>query len=613
MDDVNRVYSCFNNPIYPLFKKVEEISTVKLSKFVLSASILQALLSIFDVLSVFLLGLATRIQLDPQYVFAIKLSENVNVAISAESESSRSLVVASLVGASLALFVIKSFLSMFLTKFIIGKFTHLNLMISLRLMKGLIELPFNKLQQINKSQLNQVFSRGIEILTVEILGTAVIFFSDFSLLFLMLVFLMFLDTTTAVILFFGFALIGGFLYFKFQANARTSGIAVAEETINSELSIANTLTLYRELYVSNHLDLFEGDFRIQRNKLASNLKEIVAFQYVSKYVLEVALIVCVALFATYTYFFGELNTIGFKIVVFAAAGARVLPSILRLQQGVFQIKAKIGTADPTINLMNLVFSGSPSEVKPDISINPIPSHSNAIEFSHVSFTHEYSGFSLKDLNFAIQRNSNVGVFGKSGSGKSTFVDLMLGLNTPNYGEIKIYGLDPSTIRYSQSCIIGYVPQETHLFDGTLLSNILLTRQPDIVSPELIDHVIEALDLKNFVESLPQGLKTQIGPKGIQLSGGQRQRIGLARALIRQPRVLVLDEVTSSLDPETSAYVMQTIRNFTLGYSTVINISHKIDSLRDSDSLIYFEKGQCSIFDSYEEYLLTCDQDDKNPN
>jgi ABC-type multidrug transport system fused ATPase/permease subunit len=481
-------------------------------------------------------------------------------------------------------------------------------MISLKLMKGLIELPFNKLQQINKGQLNQVFSRGIEILTVEILGTVVIFFSDFSLLFLMLLFLMFLDATMAMILFFGFALIGGFLYFRFQANARISGIAVADETINSEMSITNTLTLYRELYVSNHLDLFERDFQFQRSKLASNLKEIVAFQYISKYVLEVALIVCVALFATYTYFFGEINTLGFKIVVFAAAGARVLPSILRLQQGFFQIKAKIGTADPTINLIDLVFLEGSSKVKPKISKDFTSSQSSAIEFSQVSFTHEYSGFSVKNLNFAIQHNSNVGVFGKSGSGKSTFVDLMLGLNTPNDGEIKIHGLDPSAIRYSQSCIIGYVPQETHLFNGTLLSNILLDPQPDIVSPETIDHVLDALDLKNFVDSLPEGLNTQIGPKGIQLSGGQRQRIGLARALIRQPHVLVLDEVTSSLDPETSAYVMQTIRNFTQGYSTVINVSHKIDSLRDSDSLIHFENGNCSIFASYEEYLLKCQQE-----
>jgi ATP-binding cassette, subfamily B, bacterial PglK len=563
---------------------------------------MQVTLSSIDVLSVFLLGLATRIQLDANYVFSLFIGP-LNIRISqGQMNDSSSLIPLSLVSISLLLFILKSFLSMILTRYIIGKFTTLNFEISVSLLSGLLRIPFSKLQRVKRSEVNHVFSRGIEVLTVEILGSAVIFVSDFSLLLLMFSFLIFLDSGMAISLLLGFSAMGGLLYFRFQSRARASGAIAAEETVNSEENLNNTLALYRELFVSNELDLFESVFRGQRARLAKSMQEIVAFQYISKYVLEIALVVCISIFSIYEYFRGDLQSLGFKLVVFAAAGARLLPSILRLQQGFFQIKSKLGLVNSTTSLMELISQNLSNKSNLEFIEGLINTDAPAVEFSQVSFNHEIGSFSLSNLNCSIQKFSSVGVIGKSGSGKSTFVDLMLGLNLPQSGEIRIYGVNPGEVRASEKILISYVPQDTFLFNGTLLSNVSLSRELNAKSFEKVREILEGLELTKFVESLPDGLNTVIGSKGIQLSGGQRQRIGLARALLRDPRILVLDEITSSLDPETSLAVMHSIKNFTKGRVTVIHISHKVDSLKDSDSLIYLNDGELRQFNSFEDYL-----------
>jgi ABC-type multidrug transport system fused ATPase/permease subunit len=252
--------------------------------------------------------------------------------------------------------------------------------------------------------------------------------------------------------------------------------------------------------------------------------------------------------------------------------------------------------------MELVSRDLPVKTSREFNESLIQATSPAVEFHDVYFTHEKGGFSLTNLNCTIKKFSTVGVLGKSGSGKSTFVDLMLGLNLPQSGEIKIFGVEPGEVSSSDSCLISYVPQDTFLFNGTLISNVLLSRENNPQTLERVREILHGLDLSRFIEALPDGMNTVIGPKGVQLSGGQRQRIGLARALLRQPLVLVLDEVTSSLDPETSSAVMESIKNFTFGRVTVIHISHKFESLRESDSLIYFKDGQAKYFNSYDDYV-----------
>jgi ABC-type multidrug transport system fused ATPase/permease subunit len=589
-------------PLSDLYNQVKPFSETNLPYFVTTSSLMQVILSLIDVLSVFILGLATRLQLDSSFVFLLTIGQLDLRIANPESGSSSYLTSLWLILLSFLLFILKSFLSMVLTKHIIGKFTMLNYEMSTRILKGLLEISFSKLQRLKRSEINQVFSRGIEVLTVEIMGSAVIFVADFSLLLFLFSFLVFLDPGMAISLLAGFSILGGVLYFRYQSRARSCGAIAAEETINSEEDLNNTLALYRELFVSNELSLFENDFKDHRLNLAKSMKEIVAFQYISKYVLEVALVVCISIFAFYEYFNGDLRSLGYKIVIFAAAGVRLLPSILRLQQGFFQIKSKLGLVDRTVALMQLVSMDLPQKPLKEFDECLIQTELPAVEFRGVNFAHQEGAFTLTNLNCTIQNFSTVGVFGKSGSGKSTFVDLMLGLNTPQSGEIKIFGAEPGQVRTSKKSLISYVPQDTYLFNGTLLSNIMLNSEINSQSMDLVHLILQGLDMNDFIESLPLGLNTIVGPKGIQLSGGQRQRIGLARALLRQPRILVLDEVTSSLDPETSRAVMDSIKNFTKGKVTVIHISHKLESLTESDALIFFRDGSCNYFESYEEYI-----------
>ena len=200
---------------------------------------------------------------------------------------------------------------------------------------------------------------------------------------------------------------------------------------------------------------------------------------------------------------------------------------------------------------------------------------------------------LNGVSFEIPKGKFVGVVGPSGAGKTTFVDIMLGLLQPTGGKILCDGVDINKDIRAWQANLAYVPQDIYLIDGTVKENIALGLKTEDIDDALIDKVLHMAELYDFVNALPRGMETFVGERGVKLSGGQRQRIGIARALYQQPEVLILDEATSALDNETEKSITDTILKLK-GQITIIAIAHRVSTLEQCDFKLRFDEGVAKI-------------------
>ncbi len=200
---------------------------------------------------------------------------------------------------------------------------------------------------------------------------------------------------------------------------------------------------------------------------------------------------------------------------------------------------------------------------------------------------------LSDVSFDVPKGSFVGIVGPSGAGKTTFVDILLGLLPPDKGKITADGVSIYDNIRAWQVNLAYVPQSIYLIDGSVRENVALGRPENEIDDARIERVLQMAELYDFVKELPQGVNTSVGDRGVRLSGGQRQRIGIARALYCQPEVLVLDEATSALDNETEKSITDTILRLK-GQITIIAIAHRVSTLEACDFKVRFEDGRASI-------------------
>ncbi len=211
--------------------------------------------------------------------------------------------------------------------------------------------------------------------------------------------------------------------------------------------------------------------------------------------------------------------------------------------------------------------------------------------------------SLKDINLTIPVNSTIGLVGTTGSGKTTTVDIILGLLEPKKGTLEVDGkIITSQNSRSWQKIIGYVPQHIYLSDDTILSNIAFGENPDEINLESVQKVSKIANLHKFVmDELPNQYRTKIGERGVRLSGGQRQRIGIARALYHNPKVIIFDEATSALDNETEKAVMEAVNKLDKD-TTIILIAHRLNTLKNCDTIFKLEKGHVVSQGLYQELV-----------
>jgi ATP-binding cassette, subfamily B, bacterial PglK len=221
-------------------------------------------------------------------------------------------------------------------------------------------------------------------------------------------------------------------------------------------------------------------------------------------------------------------------------------------------------------------------------------------------TYQYPGVtepSLKDISLALRRGESIGLIGKSGAGKTTLVDVILGLLVPDSGEIKVDGVSVNENLRSWQNLIGYIPQSIFLTDDTIERNIAFGVTDDKIDRQRLHQAIQAAQLTELMKDLPDGLDTIVGERGVRLSGGQRQRVGIARALYHEREILVLDEATAALDNETESLVTEAIKSLS-GKKTTIIIAHRLSTIEHCDRVYMLEKGQIIKSGNYHDVVKT---------
>ena len=274
--------------------------------------------------------------------------------------------------------------------------------------------------------------------------------------------------------------------------------------------------------------------------------------------------------------------------LFAAAAFRLMPSVNRVLIALQSMRFAV----PVINTLHEEVSSFVTTPRTtNESATPIPKLEDLLVIENVDF--RYPGAerdALSNVNIAIECGTTVGFIGGSGAGKSTLVDVFLGLLSPTEGVVMVDGVDIQKNLRAWQDQIGYVPQSIFLTDDTLKRNIAFGLHDEQIDDEAVKKAIQAAQLEQFVDSLPEGLNTVVGERGVRLSGGQRQRIGIARALYHDPGVLVLDEATSSLDTETEEGVMEAICALH-GRKTILIVAHRLSTVSHCDRIFRLSSGK----------------------
>ena len=213
------------------------------------------------------------------------------------------------------------------------------------------------------------------------------------------------------------------------------------------------------------------------------------------------------------------------------------------------------------------------------------SFNEEIKVENLSFAYPGSDRKVIDgLSFKLKRNSSLAVTGPTGGGKSTLIDLLLGLQQPQAGTISVDGKDISLAMGAWRRMIGFVPQHIFLADDSIAANVSIGSRPDKIDRDRVREVLRTAQLESFVDSLPEGMDTLVGDNGIRLSGGQRQRLGIARALYRDPEIIIFDEATSALDTETEEELIKALDGL-YGQKTLIMVAHRLSTVEKCEQRI----------------------------
>jgi ABC-type multidrug transport system fused ATPase/permease subunit len=446
-------------------------------------------------------------------------------------------------------------------------------------------------------------TRGVDSITLGVIGVTVTLISDISLLFVMTVGLLLVDPTIAVSTVFVFGCIGYLLYRLLNKQARKLGVNESVFTIANNEKIVEVLNSYRESVVRNRRYFYAKEIEKTKFKLADTLAEISFLPSISKYVIESTVVLGTLIISASQFLLQDASRAVATLSVFMAASTRIAPAVMRIQQGTIGIRQSLGSAEPTLTLIESLEG-----------VEENPEATNSLDISHLGFrpTVDIRNLSLtypnkivpalNQVSLEIESGTFVAIVGPSGAGKTSLVDVLLGVLDGTSGSVLISGNPPLQTIAKWPGAIAYVPQDVAMSSGTIRENITLGFPENSEDEGLIHDALRTAQLLTFIESLPQGLDTQVGERGTKLSGGQRQRLGIARAMFTKPKLLVLDEATSALDGQTESDISSSILELK-GSATVVMIAHRLSTVRFADLVVYIDGGKILAQGTFEEVRM----------
>jgi len=479
-----------------------------------------------------------------------------------------------MMGSLVAIFALKHALTLVFAWFQFGLLNRIGARVSHHLFSVLLAKPFGFFGRYGTPDLI-VRSQSAGLIGSGIIGPSLTLFVDVLVGLALLGLLLTVDPISTAIIGILFALFGLTFYRSFRARLATWGTDQVEARTRSLRLLQDGFQGVKELRILGRQDAILSQYRRTYDRLGRLNQLFLSAQSVPRSVLELLSIVGISLMIVGQTVRGERGTEILPVVALFAAGAfRIAPSVNRVLTAIQQVQFSV----PALaQIMDDLTSPSPDTSRRKIS-GPQMRFESLI-FENVSFCHEDSNASvIEDFSLEIRRGESLGVFGESGVGKSTLVDLALGLLTPTKGQIFLNGLPLSQQLAEWHAIVGYVPQSVFVIDDSIRANVALGLTPEEVDDRLVRRALRAAQLEDFVNGLPSNLDTVVGERGARVSGGQLQRLGIARALYHVPEVLFLDEATSALDPETEDSLLDEIDQIR-EHATLVFVTHRSSSLR----------------------------------
>jgi ATP-binding cassette, subfamily B, bacterial PglK len=490
-----------------------------------------------------------------------------------------------------AVLVLKTVLSIYFTRRTLFFLSRRGAGISSELISKVLSQPLIKINEKSSQEILFAVTNGVQAITLNVLGLSVIVVTDVALLVFMATGLLIVDPIVALSTFLIFFLTGFILFKLMHKRAARLGGASTKFGIESNQKILEILGSYRESVVRNRRSFYATEIGKSRIKLADTLAELAFMPNISKYVIE-GTVLLGSLFISGVQFAlkDAVHAIG-TLAIFLAAGSRVAPAVLRIQQSMITISANLGASIPTLDLVDAISKNSNLDEKVPIFTNKHDGFSARVEVNAVQFSYaSIDTPTIIDFDLHIEPGQIIAIVGPSGGGKTTFVDLLLGILQPSGGQITVSGMEPLKAIETWPGAIAYVPQDVMISDGTIKENVALGYPDTAISDEQVWEALKVASLENFVRELPNGINTLVGERGSKLSGGQRQRLGIARAMITKPSLIVFDEATSALDSQTENEISESI-NTLKGSTTIILIAHRLSTVKDADKVVYLESGK----------------------
>ena len=554
----------------------------------------RALLGLLDIAGIFLIGLLLAKATN-------QLTNNSynNETLDLVSNITRNLSLIQIASLALVLFISKSIFASLLMKYMTVRFAKSESKIATSVYLRIFNSPISKVSTISKSEIVYALTYSAGFAITQTLTVMVIIFSELFLLVFISVVFAFVDLQLTLYIILYFAIIGALIYRTIGSQFAKAGKKYASSAVDSSTTVEDSIATFREIFALEKQNDFELKFAEARSVLARSTASINFLSGLPRYIVESALMVGAIGLAAFTLRTGDPAAAAGTLGIFLTGGLRIMASMLPLQNSLGTLKQLTAQADSFLRLaqafpsaLNSAKSGSDNKsVKMDME--PI-----AVELDSVSFVYEGADLAaVKNVSISISKGSTVAFIGQSGSGKSTLADLIVGLLAPTSGTVVLANNDSRNI--------GYVPQTPGIVSGTISQNITLDINNKFCDQERLQNALVLSHLQDLIETLENGVDTELGAQSDGLSGGQLQRIGLARAIYANPGLLVLDEATSALDAETEAAVSDSLRTLH-GKCTTIVIAHRLTTVQNVDTVFVFDKGEIVASGKFNDLVATND-------